>query len=526
MRKLWCLVKVDFRAMLVALSFGRGKTGKAGGIGALVLLAALPLYLSGMYSFLLAEWMRANGALGFLMPVMTLLGIFMSLMLTMFGASGIVYGGRDMDLMLSLPVPAFSVMLAKLLALYLENLVFCGLWLIPTGVALGIYGGASAGFVVCMALAVLFTPFLPTLLGALIGWLVAFAEGRLRRKGLVASLLYVALFGVLIAGGMQVNKLATLMLQNAAALQHVLNTWLFPMGLLQSALAGSVPALLGYLAVCLLPFLAAAWVLGLRYKAILTGLNSRAMGKAYRLSRLGASGQFMALYKKEFARFFGTPIYLFNTGIGFMMLIGAGVYAVFARRSILAFAAQVGGIQPLLPIGLLAVAFVLGISNITCVSISLEGKQLWVLKEAPIPVGRLFRAKVAMSLTVAWPSTLVGLGCIAFAVQLPLGQAAAALALCLAFSLLVAVGGLCINLLLPKLDGVNDTLVVKQSASAFCGIFGGMGLVGLGALAWVLFGSALGFAGFCTVFALLALVLSIGLWYVVNTWGAKRFSAL
>ena len=80
--------------------------------------------------------------------------------------------------------------------------------------------------------------------------------------------------------------------------------------------------------------------------------------------------------------------------------------------------------------------------------------------------------------------------------------------------------------LLPKLDGVNDTLVVKQSASAFCGIFGGMGLVGLGALAWVLFGSALGFAGFCTVFALLALVLSAGLWYVVNTWGAKRFSAL
>ena len=354
------------------------------------------------------------------------------------------------------------------------------------------------------------------------------AEASLFRQSFLSGThtLSVALFGVLIAGGMQVNKLAALMLQNAAALQHVLNTWLFPMGLLQSALAGSVPALLGYLAVCLLPFLAAAWVLGLRYKAILTGLNSRAMGKAYRLSRLGASGQFMALYKKEFARFFGTPIYLFNTGIGFMMLIGAGVYAVFARRSILAFAAQVGGIQPLLPIGLLAVAFVLGISNITCVSISLEGKQLWVLKEAPIPVGRLFRAKVAMSLTVAWPSTLVGLGCIAFAVQLPLGQAAAALALCLALSLLVAVGGLCINLLLPKLDGVNDTLVVKQSASAFWGIFGGMGLVGLGALAWVLFGSALGFAGFCTVFALLALVLSAGLWYVVNTWGAKRFSAL
>ena len=526
MRKLWCLVKVDFRAMLAALNFGRSKKGRAGGIGTLVLLTVLPLYLSGVYSFLLGEWMSENGALGFLMPVMALLGIFMTLMFTMFGASGIVYGGRDMDLMLSLPVPAFSVMLAKLLALYLENLVFCGLWLIPAGAALGVYGGVSLGFILSMALAVLFTPFLPALLGALIGWLVAFAEGRLRRKALVASLLYLALFGILIAGGMQVNRLAGLMMQNAAALQHVLNTWLLPMGLLQSALAGSFPALLGYLAVCLVPFLAAAWLLSLRYKAILTGLSSRAMGKAYRLSRLGASGQFAALYKKELARFFGTPIYLFNTGIGFIMLLGAGVYAVFARRTILEFAAQVGGIQTLLPAGLLAVAFMVGTFNTTCVSISLEGRQLWVLKEAPIPAGRLFRAKVAMNLTVAWPSILIGLGCIAFAVQLPLGQAAAALALCLALSLLVALAGLCVNLLLPKLDGANDTLVVKQSASAFCGIFGGMGLVGLGALCWVLFGSALGFSAFCAVFALLALVLSAGLWYVLNTWGARRFSAL
>lgn len=70
MRKLWCLVKVDFRAMLAALNFGRGRKGKAGGIGAVVLLAVLPLYISGTYSFLLASWMSENGALGFLAPVM------------------------------------------------------------------------------------------------------------------------------------------------------------------------------------------------------------------------------------------------------------------------------------------------------------------------------------------------------------------------------------------------------------------------------------------------------------------------
>ena len=85
-------------------------------------------------------------------------------------------------------------------------------------------------------------------------------------------------------------------------------------------------------------------------------------------------------------------------------------------------------------------------------------------------------------------------------------------------------------------DGINDAVLYTLTNSltgAGVGkyILPGLGLIValvmiFGALAWVLFGSALGFAGFCTVFALLALVLSAGLWYVVNTWGAKRFSAL
>ena len=243
MRKLWCLVKVDFRAMLVALSFGRGKTGKAGGIGALVLLAALPLYLSGMYSFLLAEWMRANGALGFLMPVMTLLGIFMSLMLTMFGASGIVYGGRDMDLMLSLPVPAFSVMLAKLLALYLENLVFCGLWMVPTGAAYLVYAGLgagqAAGFCVRLLAAALFLPLLPSVLALLGGWVIAYFSGRMKHKSLVGTVLSIVLTGAVLVGSLQINALAAALLQNIKGVRRTLHTWLLPLGLLLDGLVGS-----------------------------------------------------------------------------------------------------------------------------------------------------------------------------------------------------------------------------------------------------------------------------------------------
>ena len=55
MRKLWVLLKLNFRAMLRAFSFrsgaGSSKKKAAGGLGALLLMAFLALYLSGVYSF-------------------------------------------------------------------------------------------------------------------------------------------------------------------------------------------------------------------------------------------------------------------------------------------------------------------------------------------------------------------------------------------------------------------------------------------------------------------------------------------
>ena len=50
MRKLWVLLKLNFRAMLRAFSFrsgaGSSKKKAAGGLGALLLMAFLALYLS------------------------------------------------------------------------------------------------------------------------------------------------------------------------------------------------------------------------------------------------------------------------------------------------------------------------------------------------------------------------------------------------------------------------------------------------------------------------------------------------
>lgn len=177
MRKLWVLLKLNFRAMLRAFSFRSGagsiKKKAAGGLGALLLMAFLALYLSGVYSFLLASMLAEVGIVEMVLPLMALMACVMSLMFTLFAASGLVFGGKDSDIVLALPVPAFTVMLSKILALYLENLVFCGLWMLPTGAAYLVYAGLgagqAAGFCVRLLAAALFLPLLPSVLALLGG---------------------------------------------------------------------------------------------------------------------------------------------------------------------------------------------------------------------------------------------------------------------------------------------------------------------------------------------------------------------
>ena len=56
----------------------------------------------------------------------------------------------------------------------------------------------------------------------------------------------------------------------------------------------------------------------------------------------------------------------------------------------------------------------------------------------------------------------------------------ALLAVSAALSAFVSLGGAAANLLFPRLDAENDTIVCKQSLSAMIGVLGGMALAGAG----------------------------------------------
>ena len=380
MRKLWALIRLDLQILLNAMHAGSTKRPWA----AWVLMAvpgALMAYLGTLMGWSLATVMAPVGVLDLLAPLLAVLCAAMNLVFTLFAARGLVFTGRDSDLMLSLPVPTLWVVLGKLLALMLENLLLTVLWMVPAGVAAALSGGGAA---ICWPTYLASLPalaLLPTTLGLAGGWLLALASARVRRQALVGNLLSMALMIAVLAASMQVNRLAALMLENAGSVRALLHGWLLPAGLFGSAAAGSWPAAAGFWAICLGLFLLVSVLVSRQYQRILAGLAGRNVRADYRLSALKASGQFRALYQKEWARYTHSNIWLMNTAVGPVLAVGGCVWFAFSAEGRI-LAAQMGPEAAWAGAALAGV--VLSMCCTTCSSISLEGKNVWILQEAPL----------------------------------------------------------------------------------------------------------------------------------------------
>ena len=152
--------------------------------------------------------------------------------------------------------------------------------------------------------------------------------------------------------------------------------------------------LLAFAACCVVPFALVVFVLGRVYRQAVTAFSARSARGDYKLSAQSASGQKKALLAKEARRFFGTPMYLWNAGIGLIMLVAAGVAALVMRDQLLELIAMAEGALPVLPMAAAVIGFCLSSCPIAAPSVSLEGKCLWILREAPVDEGTLLWVKV------------------------------------------------------------------------------------------------------------------------------------
>ena len=491
MKKFLALLKVSVKSMLLSSS-GMGQKSRkkaASGVGAMLLIAFLGLYMSGVYSSLLMSVLAPVHMEVLVFIFMGMGALVGGLLFTAFAVKGVVFGGKDNDLLLSMPVSSTMLMASRVSAIYLENLLFSVFVLGPAGVVCALMTQSGAGhtllFWMRLLIAVLALPLLDTALSVLLGALVAFLSARLTKAALGQNLIMAVYMVAVFWFAFNLNGMIEDLAANAAGIKDSLS-WAAPMLWMGDGVMGNWGLLLAFVVSCAVPFALVVFGLGKVYRKAVTAFQARSARTDYKLSAQTASGPRKTLLAKEAKRFFGTPMYMWNSGIGLIMLVAAGVAAVVMRGDLRAMIALIGSDLPVLPLAAAVMGFCLAMCPIAAPSISLEGKYLWILREAPISESGLLWIKVGFQLLLSVPCTIIAGVCIAFALEFPVWQSLILLVFLLLFDVGHAVFGMLAGLAFPKLDAVNETVVIKQSMAAALGMFVPMAVIGIcGLLYWL-----------------------------------------
>ena len=183
-----------------------------------------------------------------------------------------------------------------------------------------------------------------------------------------------------------------------------------------------------------------------------------------------------SLLKNETNRYFNSPAIMINTLIGPLGLIALTIWiAVDKGNSFLQFVTLFGFSDNALYLiyGLLFAGFAV-FTYPSAVSISVEGKQLWILRSMPIPASTILTAKALFNIILMVPLTLIAGITLLFTLKISLLNFAIMMLIPTLMTILVSYSGVLINLFFPKFEYENENTLMKQSTSAVIMLFVGL----------------------------------------------------
>lgn len=428
-------------------------------------------------------------------PVLFFMVAFsMNLVVGIYRAKATIYRESDLDLVSAFPLSGTDIVASRVFRLYFDNLVVGMAVLVPAFLVYGIMTGGGALFFISIIPICIISPILPTAIASWIGIIFAAIISRNRHKVLTEVILaLVIVIGTFAFSGVISAKtglgttsitasekkemdeqmkaeMAAAIADKMSGIEHT-----FPPVKLVSDVLQNVKFLgiLIYALISVAVILPTVMVIGRNFFSISRKLFSTRDHKEYRMEELKKQSVMTALVKKEAARYFSSGIYVSNTIVNpVMALILAVALGFIDLNKIVASAGK-------LPVDINAnnsIPFLLALlycmMTISASSVSMEGKNWWIMRTLPISAKEILGAKLLFNMIFIAPFYIVSEIIMLFTVNAGFLERIWLIlipGLTIVFSILF---GLFLNLKFPKFDWENEVEVVKQSAAV------GLSLVG------------------------------------------------
>lgn len=456
------LIKNYFNSFLGNLGKRKGDKAKYGtGVLILLLMGVIFLYLFITLAISsVNESLKAGNPESALYVTSSMALVFILLMTITKSTNPTKH--KDDEMLMALPVSKKSIVMAKVFYDYLFDAGIVGMTLLPSYIVYFIIVPSTSFVLVIRGLVlVLLLPMFSNALGYLIGLLFNILTRKFRHFSIIQSFItiiamlvfLVIYYGITIVSTTDTVK-GTEIILSIKPLQWMVNY----------VNVCDIPSILIIICICVIPF-----ILSIIIKSLLLGKTINTSKITNHEIKFTKNFPLKSLYKLEVSKYFNLPVYVTNTMFG-------GVLLIIIALTITILASYNIDIMDMLKtlgiknfdkyyLAIIIVLFQFSIATIctTSCSLSLEGKNIWILKSTPLDVKDIFLAKILVNVTVA--SIPIVISTIIISFHIGFSYFLVFLAIFVISSFITSTIGLMCNLYYPKLEWETESTPIKQSMS-------------------------------------------------------------
>lgn len=531
------LFKKQMREVFSWVSQNR-KTGKARTgaslaifIAVYVLLFAFLAVMFGGFAVVLCPPLVGAGLGWLYFALMGLLAVAFGTFGSVFSTYTTLYQAKDNDMLLAMPIPPAKILLVRLSGVYAIGLLYELIVIIPAAIVYLIVARPGILGVIFTLLIPLVLSFFVLTLSAALGWVVALVSGRVRNKNIVTVVLSLAFFALYYYFCMNSWNIMESIIENPEAIGGFVKGALFPLYHMGLAAQGHAGSMLLFTAIVAALLLLVYFALSKSFVRITTEKKGAAKA-TYRAGAMRARSVGGSLFHKELRRFLGSATYMLNCGLGIVFMLVAAVALLIEADAVRAAMAEFSDIvsiygEGVFPVvAVLAVCLLASMNDMTAPSVSLEGKQIWILQSLPVPGEKALMAKLKLQLVFTFIPAAVLCACAEWVLRPSALYAVLIPATAALHIVFLAALGLFANLKMPNLIWTNENVPIKQGLAVTVVLLGGMVFSGVLFGAYFFVGFFLDAAVYLAIVCVLLFAADALLLWWLRTRGARIFEEL
>ena len=448
------------------------------------------LFIFLCFCFMFTVWSNANMYFeqlaplhlqDLVLPIFVFMISFFTIIEGAYKTGPLLFNCKDDQLLLSLPLPKRVVLFVRIFKFYVFELMFNTILFVPLIIAYLRWAESLPWtFYLSSIVMIFFLPIIPIVISCIIGTIITSLSSHFKLKNF-AQIVFATIFIMAVLGlSLKMDKVFEYLANHATSVNDFISKLYYPSGAYYNLVTNfHFKDLILFIVINLIVYAFSIYVLSTFYFKINTRLkNVTTTSKKVKFNQLVIKKHsvYYSIVKKELATFFNTPVFIVNAGFGLVLYLVI-VIAISIKESLVASLST--GILPenfsnMSVIAFLLILFSGFMTSITNSLISLEGKNINILKSLPIETKTILLSKILSCLVITTPVLFVGNILLWIRFRLPILHVLFFLILSILVPLASHFIGIIINLKYPKLDFENATEVVKQSASSFLSVMIGM----------------------------------------------------